>query len=279
MPIQSRRAQILQDIDQSALALARVWAESIQKIGVIIKGMGGTKRLGGGRIADTEENAEQEHTREQVEEMTEVEQQSFKKVEQHAAVSWVGAEMLDHSLGSIRSCIWVGGATISSSSNFSASSTSNGSLGGFYGSHALVHTPARIKDKDNNNTIVKDKGNKYLRKTHKSSKVKASQNKPKKNAQIKESQGESEQGFVISPGITPDKINATQDEDQDKDKQTEYQDYDEEKKTKQAKDKDKKHNYDKKSDTIDYDKQQYDREDKDKKRNSQDYDNVPYDNI
>jgi hypothetical protein len=29
----------------------------------------------------------------------------------------------------------------------------------------------------------------------------------KKNAQIKESQGESERGFVVSPGVTPDEIN------------------------------------------------------------------------
>jgi hypothetical protein len=37
--------------------------------------------------------------------------------------------------------------------------------------------------------------------------VKSSNTIAKKNAQIKESQGESERGFVVSPGITLDKIN------------------------------------------------------------------------
>jgi hypothetical protein len=94
--------------------------------------------------------------------------------------------------------------------------------------------------------------------------VKSSNTIAKKNAQIKESQGESERGFVVSPGVTPDEINgkmmqksknqskrsqvgtrfspkSTQDEDKDKDKQTEHQDHDKEKKRKQAKDKDKEH--------------------------------------
>ena len=86
----------------------------------------------------------------------------------------------------------------------------------------------------------------------------------KKNAEIKESQGESERGFAVSPAITPDKVNgkmtqkcknqakrsqvwtrfspfAKQDKDKDKDKETEHQDYDNEKNRKQAKDKDKEH--------------------------------------
>jgi hypothetical protein len=37
--------------------------------------------------------------------------------------------------------------------------------------------------------------------------MKSSNTIAKKNAEIKESQGESERGFVISPGITIDKIN------------------------------------------------------------------------
>jgi hypothetical protein len=37
--------------------------------------------------------------------------------------------------------------------------------------------------------------------------VKSSNTIAKKNAQIKESQGESERGFVVSPGVTPDEIN------------------------------------------------------------------------